>query len=388
MPETILLVDDDVDTLRLVGIMLQRQGYQILAANSGEEALIKAQDESPDLILLDIMMPDIDGFQVTKKLRENPRTSTIPIIMFTAKNHIDDKVTGFEAGADDYLTKPTQPRELYAHINSILSRENKISSIPTLISRQSGRGYVIGILAAKGGCGVSTMALNLGICLQNLNKRETTIAEFRPGEGDIALMLGITNPNGLTNLLGMSIREINPASISSQLINHKHNVKLLLSSSVPTDTNHIYNQDHFESIARHLAHLSDIIVFDLGPSLLPPAQKILPICDELILLVESNPINVLRSQILIDELREMGYGEGRLHTVLYNKQRIDTQYSLSQVQQDLRYPISIVFTTASELNLQATNNRVPLVIFNPDNITSQQFFRLAENITKRLQVRQ
>ena len=125
MPEKILVVDDDVDTVRLVGLMLQRQGYQIVAANNGMQALSMAPNEAPDLIILDAMMPDLDGFEVTRRLRALPATKNIPIIMFTAKSQVDDKVSGFEAGVDDYLTKPTQPRELIAHVKAILSRVTK-----------------------------------------------------------------------------------------------------------------------------------------------------------------------------------------------------------------------------------------------------------------------
>ena len=112
MSEKILIVDDDLDTLRLVGLMLQRQGYQISAATNGQQGLDKAFEEDPDLILLDVMMPDMDGYEVTRRLRQNPATAKTPILMFTAKTQLDDKVVGFEVGANDYLTKPTHPSEL------------------------------------------------------------------------------------------------------------------------------------------------------------------------------------------------------------------------------------------------------------------------------------
>src|ERR1700690_927850 len=122
MTEKILIIDDDVDTLRLVGLMLQRQGYQISAATNGEQGLAKALEERPDLILLDVMMPDMAGYEVTRRLRKNPATQFTPILMFTAKTQLDDKVTGFEVGADDYLTKPTHPAELQAHVRALLGR--------------------------------------------------------------------------------------------------------------------------------------------------------------------------------------------------------------------------------------------------------------------------
>jgi DNA-binding response OmpR family regulator len=126
MADKILIIDDDVDTLKLVGLMLQKQGYRIAAANNGERGLTQAEVEKPDLILLDIMMPEMDGYEVAKRLRANPLTASIPILIFTAKTQLDDKVTGFEAGADDYLTKPTRPTELSAHVKALLTRSNKI----------------------------------------------------------------------------------------------------------------------------------------------------------------------------------------------------------------------------------------------------------------------
>src|SRR5690349_3477131 len=109
MAEKILIVDDDLETLRLVGMMLEKQGYSILAASSGSEAINKAQSERPDIILLDVMMPDMDGYEVTRALRAGAKTADIPILMFTAKSQVDDKIAGYNAGVDDYLTKPVHP---------------------------------------------------------------------------------------------------------------------------------------------------------------------------------------------------------------------------------------------------------------------------------------
>ena len=104
--------------------MLQRQGYQISAATNGQQGLEKAFEEDPDLILLDVMMPDMDGYEVTRRLRQNPSTLQTPILMFTAKTQLDDKVIGFEVGANDYLTKPTHPSELQARVKTLLARVN------------------------------------------------------------------------------------------------------------------------------------------------------------------------------------------------------------------------------------------------------------------------
>lgn len=387
MPEKILVVDDDVDTLRLVGLMLQRQGYQIVAANNGHQAITMAQNENPDLILLDVMMPDMDGYEVTKQLRAVPVTKGTPIIMFTAKSQVDDKVAGFEAGVDDYLTKPTQPRELFAHVKAVLARSSKSRGAPAVPEKETPpreRGHVIGILGARGGLGVSTLAVNLGICLRQRTEKDVVIAEFRPGEGTMALDLGYTHPEGMDRLLQKKPSDITPADIDSELISHAAEVRLLLASYKPSDSKYLLAADKFEAIARHLAYLGNFVVIDLGPGLPPITEKTLPICNELIVLLEPNPFTVTRTQLLMDDLIARGFGEGRLNVVLYNRQRSELQLSLSMVQQQFKYSIAVVFTPAPELVYQAAKGNVPLVIQHPDNLTTQQFFKLADTITKRV----
>lgn len=121
MSAKVLIVDDEIDSLKLIGLLLESKGYQILAAQNGERAIEKALQESPDLVILDVMMPGMSGYEVCRRLRTDPRTATIPVLMFTAKTQVMDKVIGFEAGADEYLTKPIQPAELIDRVETLLA---------------------------------------------------------------------------------------------------------------------------------------------------------------------------------------------------------------------------------------------------------------------------
>ena len=161
MPGKILIVDDDIDTLRLVGMMLESEGFEIIATKTGGKAIELAASEDPDLIILDIMMPELDGYAVTKQLRQDETTQSIPILIFTAKTGMDDKMLGLELGADVYITKPISTRELLSHVNSLLTPENKTQHT----EQPEVQGGLQAILAAKGGMGVSTIALNTGIIM-------------------------------------------------------------------------------------------------------------------------------------------------------------------------------------------------------------------------------
>jgi len=133
--EKILIVDDEEDILELVRYNLAREGYRIICVASGEEALIKARDESPDVILLDLMLPGLDGLDVCRRLRSNPATADTPIVMLTAKGEDADIVTGLELGADDYVTKPFSPRVLLARIKAVLRRRQQKEEDETSVVR-------------------------------------------------------------------------------------------------------------------------------------------------------------------------------------------------------------------------------------------------------------
>ena len=120
--ERILVVDDEEDVLELVRYNLDRSGYHVETASSGEEALEKARRKQPDLVILDLMLPGMDGLEVCRKLKNDGRTESLPVIMLTARSEEADIVTGLELGADDYVTKPFSPKVLIARVRRVLRR--------------------------------------------------------------------------------------------------------------------------------------------------------------------------------------------------------------------------------------------------------------------------
>jgi len=126
----ILVVDDEKDLTALVSLHMKMAGFEVLTANNGEKALDLSREEKPDLIILDLMLPKIDGWEVCKRLRQDPGISNIPVIMLTARAETEDKLKGFEAGADDYVTKPFSPRELVARVKRVLARAETKATMP------------------------------------------------------------------------------------------------------------------------------------------------------------------------------------------------------------------------------------------------------------------
>jgi CheY-like chemotaxis protein len=181
----ILIVDDDWGGARLVGTLLERQGYRVTIAGSGLEAIEVAPQIMPDLIILDVMMPRVDGYAVARELRAREATAGIPILMFSARGMADDRAAGFEVGADDFLTKPAHPAELLARVRSVLARGSEAAP-----AAQNPACIVAWVDAAVD----ATPAAAACAAALAAEGHATVLAAPREGSGDLCRALGISPP--------------------------------------------------------------------------------------------------------------------------------------------------------------------------------------------------
>lgn len=373
MAERILIIDDDIDTLKLVGLMLERQGYEIAVASNGTLGLNKAQQESPDLILLDVMMPDLDGYEVTRRLRSDPTLAHIPIIMFTAKTMVDDKVQGFESGVDDYLTKPTHPAELTAHVKAVLARSAQARAEP------AEKAIILGFFGSRGGIGTSTLALNVAISLQG-SGHDVILAEMNPGQGTIAYELDIPNPVGLTTLLTRSIKDIHLRSVESEVVSHNSGIRLLLASSNPKEIDLDQAVPQIEAVVSNLASMCTTLVLDLGNRFRPYVRPILKLCNRIILIVEPvYPSNIVGQEVLAS-LESDGIARRKIGLALVNRVRTSLQIPWRQVESDLGIELDGIISPAPEQAHQASQGGNPLLLSAPDSLVSDQIRKLAESV--------
>jgi pilus assembly protein CpaE len=376
MAEKILIIDDDVDTLKLVGLMLQKQSYQIVAANNGLQGLEQAETENPDLILLDVMMPGMDGYEVAKRLRANPLTANTPILMFTAKTQLDDKVTGFEAGADDYLTKPTHPSELNAHVKALLARTSKGKVMTSPLPTEK-RAMTIGILSPRGGQGVSTVAVNLGGALRQATNADVIVAELRPGMGTLGPDLGEIKPKALTEFLSGNIAEMTRQKVKEALFVHDTGLRLLFGSVQPKDTALANSVAPMEALVNRMSYLTAYLVLDLGAGLTALAQKLIASCNLIFVVAEPVANAIAHSNMLITDLIDAGVPKANVQVVVVNRIRSDTQLTMQEMENQLGQLPVVAITPAPELIYMATRMKTLAIISRPDSLTAQQFAKLA-----------
>ncbi len=379
MAETILIVDDEPDTLQFISIYLRSQGYQVFEALDGKTALAMARERKPDLIVLDVMMPEMDGLEVARRLRSHPDTALTPILMFTAKSQTQDKLSGYDAGADIYLAKPSHPVELNANVKALLaqSKARKVA--------KTEKGYMVGVIAAKGGLGVSSIALNSAISLTNRFKKKVIAMETRPGQSSWQDELGVSGIAGLDQLLDMSPNEIHPGVIEKQLVSHLLGVPLLFASNRVHDAAAATAVGQYAAILENISALAEIVIVDIGTIFHPAYEVFTEFCDEMILITEPQPLSVRLTKNLLANLQERKFGGMKALTMItVNRVLSGMSMPVSKLEEKIGYPISAGFTPVPEQAFMSADRNIPLYTIQPGSQIVQQFDKLAEIILKHI----
>ncbi len=373
-PRRILIVDDDADALRLVGLMLERQGFEILAAASGQQAVQKAIETQPHLIILDVMMPDMDGYEVATRLQRHPATESIPILMFTAKVAVNDKISGFQAGADDYLTKPAHPRELTARVEALLERHPSSEE-------EFEQGHIVGFLPTKGGLGTSMLALNTAIELCRMHHDfPTALVELHEGSGTMALQLGLKAQTGLKALLEQPLSYISERTLFSHMVRHASGLQTLFATAKPCGVGPELDKQRVRTILRHLNSRFEYVLLDLPSDLSEPYQEALGLCESIFVTVEPNRVGMALAQETLNALDELDIGSQKARIILIHRMPAIDSLSRSMVEQTLHTEMIASLPPVPDLALESIQNGKPIVEIQPHSLVTEQIRRVVQSI--------
>jgi DNA-binding response OmpR family regulator len=375
MAEKILVVDDDPNALRLIGYALQRQGYEVIVAQNGQEALAKTQSEKPSLIILDIMMPTMDGYEVLRQLRASSSTSRLPVILFTAKSQVGDKIAGFEAGADDYLTKPVTPAELIARVKALLLRASYAEP-------GQPQTKFIGFLGVKGGVGTTTVSVNVAVALSQQEK-QVLLIECQPYTGTAARRMGLRPHHTLASLGRQEARAIDRAAVESCITQHHTGVRVIPAPSEPESDTQPITPDHAEALTEHLGELAEIVILDLGSQISPTVRQLLQHCDHVVLVTEADEIPLHLTRELLQEGKEESLGarsHALLHVLAVNRVRTAVALTRTEIEEMLDRELLALITPAPELFRQSARQGQPAILVQSEGLPANLFRQLADTL--------
>ncbi len=302
MNERILIVDDDEDTLDMIEMILERRGYRSIQTKSGLEALAFLARDVPDLIILDVMMPDMDGNKVCQRIRADSRTANVPVVMLTARSGKANQVEGLMAGADDYLVKPIQPEELFASIENALARAARAPVQETA--------QVVSVLGARSEVGATTLAVHLALALAS--RARTILIDLEPG-GTAARHLGLSPAHGLNDLLAHAVDALDASEIEAAVTAHPSGLSVLASAIARVGA------ARAGAILNYFRTTHDVCVLDLGTELSDTALALAPRCHVLLLVLDLDRATLAQAKHIASSLGEIGAPWPELKLVCNNR---------------------------------------------------------------------
>lgn len=311
MPVKILVVDDTELNLKMVGAILGKDGYEVVTARNGLEALEVVKTSPPALAILDVMMPDMDGYTLCAELRKIPATSSIPIIILTALSGVEDKIKAFDSGADDFLAKPFEPQELRARIKVMLRRAVDVPPV----REYSFEGKVISVFSLRGGVGVSMLASNLAASFSQIWGSPSALVDMAFVNGQSALLFDLPLRNTWSDLCNSPVAEVDYDMVSSALLRHEAGIHVLASPRRPQEAE-IITPAHVKVTLEFLQKNYKYVILDLPHDFSETTLVGLDMSDLILLMLAPETASVRCAANALETFDQLNYPPDKVKLVL------------------------------------------------------------------------
>ena len=376
MAHKILAIDDHPETLSILVTTLKEHGYRVVSSRSPFKGLQLLESEEPNLLLVDMNMPEMNGIELVRRVRAMSQMGTMPIVMFTAETDSATKMAGFEAGVDDYITKPTDPIELIERVESLLEQipdpdpDNELRQIfnsgHVLTPRHdvaeplpavAEEGKLIALCGVRGGVGTTTVAINLAYMLA-LAKYETTLVDFDLQQGHIGLYLNQKMARGLNDVVNLPTEQLQQRLLQQRVAYHS-NLHLILTQPNMNGRQPTPTTSEITTILGTLLKPGRHIVADLGLGATSVTRPVLERADHLILCLSPERIALAAAKRYLADVKSSLFFHTTLHVLVCDMKRGVT-LPRQAIEKYLSHPVLGVLPIQYKELVMASNKGVPL----------------------------
>jgi pilus assembly protein CpaE len=369
--DRILLVDDEEQIRKLLESSLQRRGYEVVVASDGIEALRQIRAKLPDLIVTDVNMPNMNGFELTRRLRADHRTARVPVVMLSARKQADDILTGYAEGADEYIAKPVEMAVLAAKIEVLLKR------MKSTAGEVLKRGRVLVFLRGKGGAGATTLAVNTAVALAETKMYKTAVLDLNLEFGNVASHLNRKPQHTLADLAEIQPDQLDDAMFATFVAQDRSGVQVCIGSDVPEHAELVTVSAVQQSIDR-LRRGSDYLMVDTPSSFTPQTLAAIDTADGVCVVSEPHIASMKAGRDCLDVLEKLSFPKER--TLLVVNRTTQAGLDADEVARffNRRPDIVVPYTPAFD---DAADRGRPIVVLHPDNASAKQLRELAARLT-------
>jgi pilus assembly protein CpaE len=377
----VLVVDDDLNIQRVLVFTLKQEGYEVHVASDGQAGVEMAASIAPDLILMDVAMPLLDGYAAIQQIRAAEKGRRVPIIMLTAEADVEQRVRGLRAGADDDIVKPFHPLELIARIKALLARSGGGQQRKT--SEKATMGRLACFYGAKGGVGTTTIAINTGIALATRLKRNVALMDANLQFGDMRVFLDLS-PDSPSIVNAISEADLDGELLKKLLVTHHGGVELLLAPPNPESADIVAERQR-----THPAALSNVLGLMRKAhdyTLIDMAKTIddfnLQLFDEadVIFVVMTADLSCLKNvRLVLETMDSLGYERNKIQLVL-NRSNAYTGINVDNAESALGRKIDYQVINEYRGAISALNSGEPFMSSRPDGPLGQSVSKFARDI--------
>jgi pilus assembly protein CpaE len=376
----ILVIDDDEGMLKLIDTALSARGYEIIKAKDGSEGLNIIRAEQPDIVILDKMLPGMDGFEVARRLRREPDFGHIPILMITAATQLNVRLDAFNAGADDCLVKPFEVDELAARTGALLRRAEAFKAAQSQAPDAVENARLICVHSLRGGIGSSSIAVNLAISLNSIWGKSTLLMDTVLVAGQIALLLNKTIRRTWTDLSAFSDDDFDLDALEGIMNIHDSGLHFLAAPKNPYDAEQVSSKLLSKAL-NLLMPRYEYIVADLSHDFNDVTLDMLDKADYILLILAPDIVSVRAASLALNTYGQIGFDLEKV-TLVLNRTISKSGLNGRQIEEALHHPISVVLPFASKQFVYAINSGIPLVLSNPESAVSSLIEDLAFHLSK------
>ncbi|HXF60513.1 MAG TPA: response regulator [Caldilineaceae bacterium] len=376
MSAKILIVDDQAVMLRLIGLPLEQEGFTIITAMTGAEALQKIQAEKPDLVVLDILLPDANGIDLCRRIRQVMNLVDLPIIILSGQTELSAKIQGLEAGADEYVTKPVDPKEMVVRVRALLARTQRLRQLPSAAATR--QGAIISVIGCKGGVGTTTLVANLATALA-MQRHKTIALELRPYFGTLARHFNLRPGPTLSEIAELVPQHITAQQVTPRLLGPTlHGLQVLVGPQQLREYREI-QPDQVEALLNVLVQLASYVLVDLPHMPSVAGRAALRAAQTILVVVEPERTAVAAAQALLELLRAWSIA-GVIRVVVVNRLQSSLGQSLSEIERALNSEVVGTVPGAPDLAASALVTGAPLVASAPGTVVAEALMDIAGHI--------
>ena len=370
--ERILFVDDEEQIRKLLSTWLTRHGYEVTVANDGWEALKAIRTKAPDLVITDVNMPNMNGLELTRRMRADHRTARIPVIMLSARKQADDVLTGYAEGADEYIPKPVEMAVLAAKVEVLIRRF--ATTRGEAVAKRGGN--VVLFIHGKGGVGCTTLAVNAAVALAATTIYRVTLLDLNLEFGNAPMLLNLTSSRTLADLAENAHEQLDEATFLTYLEQDRSGVRVLAGSDVP-ERAELVTVRAVQQAIEHLQKQSDYVVIDAPASFSQQVLAALDVADAAVIVTSAHLPSLKATKQAMEVLEKLSYPVER--TVLVVNRTSAAGVEMDHVARFFNRKPDIVVPYTEACDDAADRGR-PLTVLHPDSAASKVIRDLAARI--------